>query len=62
MGRTITETERLLAYAMTAGEKQLQEAREIFATALRSRFGATEKKGKKAAKKKVVEDGKEPQQ
>lgn len=53
MAKRISERERLLNYSYTANKEELEEAVELFRTALRSRFrgaGTATRKGGKRAK------------
>jgi hypothetical protein len=51
MARKLSERERLLAYSYIATREELEDAKEIFATALRTRFVS---KGTKRAKVKPI--------
>lgn len=51
MARKISERERLLTYSYTADKEELEEAIEIFRTALKSRFGGGRKKGAQRGRK-----------
>lgn len=46
MAKRISERQRLLTYAMTADKEQIEEALDIFKTALASRFEKKERKKK----------------
>lgn len=51
MPKKITERERLLGYSYRATKEELDEAVEIFRTALRARFASTKRKGGTRGKK-----------